>query len=97
MGIFSGIEILFYFLGVITTLLFLALIRLANKYYLQWYSWILAVSGISLSVFTIAWSVSSTLEGEPQSASMGLLLFGFPVLCIFGIFRRLVKKTGAVD
>ena len=75
MGIFTGIEILFFWLGVITTLLVGGLVWLNQKYTFNWYIWTLSISGAILLVFTIAWSVSSVLEGEPQAANMGLLFF----------------------
>ncbi len=97
MGIFTGIEILFFSLGVITTLLVYGLIRLNRSHNFQWYTWILAVTTIFLIVFTIAWSVSSVLEGEPQAANMGLLVFGVPSLVLFGITKRILWKKVQVD
>ncbi len=93
MGIFTGIEILFFTLGVITTLLIFGLVWLNKKYRFQWYTWILSATGAFLIVFAMAWSVSSILEGETQAANMGLLVFGAPVLILFGITRRLMLKT----
>lgn len=90
MGIFNGIEILFFALGVISTLLILVLIYMNKKYTFKWYSWVLSILGIFLIVFTIGWSVSSILEGETQAANMGLLAFGLPALIILGITRKLV-------
>lgn len=92
MGIFAGIEVLFYFLGVMTLLLIFGLIRLNKKYTFQWFTWVLAITAVFLFVFTIAWSASSILEGEPRAANMGLLVFGAPVLIIFGITKRLLTK-----
>ena len=66
MGIFSGIEILFFVLGVLSTLLVLGLIQLNKKYQFNWYIWLLSATGAFLIVFTTAWSVSSILEGEVQ-------------------------------
>lgn len=92
MGIFTGIEVLFFVLGIITTLLGFGLVQLNKKYQFQWHTWVLSIIGCFLIVFTIAWSVSSVLEGEIQAANMGLLVFGLPVLVIFGITRRFIKK-----
>ncbi len=97
MGIFTGIEILFFALGVIATLLTLGLVWLNKKYRFQWYTWVLSLTGAFLALFTIAWSVSSLLEGETQAANMGLLVFGAPVLITFGITRRLLVKTAKQD
>jgi len=95
MGIFSGIEILFYTLGVMSVLLVFGLIHVKRRYSLDWKTITLAVAGIFLAVFCTGWSVSSVLEGEPQAAVMGLLIFGLPVLVIFGICRRLVAKANS--
>jgi hypothetical protein len=92
MGIFNGIEILFFTLGTVSVLLVLGLIHMRRTYTLDWKAIPLAVAGIFIAVFCAAWSVSSVLEGEPQAAVMGLLIFGLPVLVIFGVFRRLVTK-----
>lgn len=92
MNIFTGIEILFFFLGVMTTLLVLWLIHLHKKHQFNWYLWTLTIIGAFLAVFTVAWSVSSVLEGEPQAANMGILVFGLPVLIIFGVTNRLLIK-----
>ena len=92
MGIFSGIEMLFFVLGVLSTLLVLGLIQLNKKYQFNWQIWLLSATGAFLIVFTIAWSVSSILEGEVQAANMGLLFFGLPALILFGITRKLLNK-----
>jgi len=95
MGIFTGIEMLFFWLGVISTLLTVALIKLNQMYNFKWYIWTLSITGAFLTIFTLAWTVSSILEGEPQAANMGLLVFGVPILLIFGVTRRLLLKKEA--
>jgi multisubunit Na+/H+ antiporter MnhG subunit len=97
MGIFSGIEILFFVLGAMTVLLIFGLIRMKKTYTMDWKAVTLAGIGIFLVVFCTAWSVSSVLEGEPQAASMGLLVFGLPVLVVFGVFRRIIKKVDLAE
>lgn len=92
MGIFTGSEMLFFVLGVLATLFVWGLIRWHNVYNFNWYTTLLAATGIFFAVFTIAWWVSSIQEGEPQSANVGVLVFGLPVLILFGITRRLVTK-----
>ena len=92
MGIFTGIEVLFFWLGVMSTMLVVWLIQLNKKHHFNWYIWTLTIIGAFLAVFTVAWAVSSVLEGEPQAANMGILVFGLPVLIIFGITHRLLKK-----
>ena len=96
MGIFTGIEVLFFWSGVISTLLVLGLVYLSKKYTFNWYSWVLSGLGAFLIIFTLLWSVSSVLEGEPQAANMGLLVFGTPVLILFGITQRLVRKDSGL-
>ncbi len=44
-------------------------------------------------LFTIAWSVSSFIEGEIQAAGAGLLFFGSMTLLLFSITFRVVKKS----
>ena len=92
MGFFTGTEMLFYTLGIITLLLVVGLIELNKKYHFQWYTWILSITGALLTIFSIAWSVSSLLEGETQAANIGLLVFGAPVLIIFGITKRVLNN-----
>ena len=91
MGIFSGIEMLFYALGVLSTLLVIGLVQLNKKYRLQWHVWLTSATGAFLIVFAIAWSVSSVLEGEVQAANMGLLFFGLPALILFGLTKKLLN------
>jgi len=90
MGIFEGIEVLFFSLGVITTLAIVGMIYLSKNYRLNWKMYTVSVIGIFLGIFAIAWSVSSVLEGEPRAASMGMVVFGLPSLACLGLFRRLL-------
>ena len=92
MGIFSGIEILFFILGAMTVLFINGIIYLRNRYPFKWYSTLLATIGAFLIVFTTAWSVSSVLEGETRSAGIGILMFGAMAFICFGITRQLVVK-----
>lgn len=91
MAIFTGIEILFFVLGALSVLLICGLVYLRQKYALDWKGLTLGGLGAFLIVFTVAWSVASVLEGEPQAANMGVLVFGTPVLVIFGLMRRMIK------
>jgi len=90
--IFTGTEILFFTLGVITTLSAIALINWNKNYHFSWKSWALLILGFFLLIFSIAWAVSSVLEGEPRSASMGLVLFGVLGLIILALGRNVVMK-----
>lgn len=92
MGIFSGIEVLFFILGAMTVLFVQAIIYLRKRYPFQWYSTTLAAIGAFLILFTVAWSVSSVLEGETRSAGIGILMFGVMAFICFGVTRQLVVK-----
>ena len=95
MGIFTGTELLFFALGALTVLFTGGLVYMKKKRNLIWQAMGLAGLGACLILFCIAWSVSSVLEGEPQAANMGLLVFGSPVLVIIGILNRMMKKNVA--
>ena len=90
MNIFNGIEILFFCLGVLTTVSVGALVYLHKAYRFDWKSWSLSGMGVFLFIFCVAWSVSSVLEGEPQAAALGLVFFGCPAVISFLLARRLV-------
>jgi len=92
MGIFTGIEMLFFALGALSVLLMGGLVYLQWKYALDWKALTLGSFAVFLVLFCFAWSMASVLEGEPQAANMGLLVFGSPVLVIFGLMRRMVQK-----
>ena len=97
MGIFTGSEMLFFFLGALTTLLVGGLLYLQRIYDVRWFANLMAGTGILLLVFTIAWSVSSVLEGEPQAANMGLMIFGMPSLLLMALSRRFMQRRVAVE
>lgn len=90
--IFTGIEILFFTLGVVTTLSVVGLIMLSKTYKLDWKSWTSLILGILIVLFAAAWSVSSMMEGEPRAASMGMVVFGIPGLIVLLLSRRSVVK-----
>ena len=92
MGIFNGIEILFFILGAMTVLLINGIVFLRRRYPFRWYAALLAGLGSLLLIFTVAWSVSSIIEGETRSAGMGLLVFGVQALICFALTRQLVVK-----
>ena len=90
--IFTGIEILFFMLGVVATLSAVGLIILNKTYPLDWKSWLSLIVGIFLLVFAVAWSLSSVMEGEPRAASMGMVFFGIPGIILLLLGRRFVVK-----
>jgi drug/metabolite transporter (DMT)-like permease len=92
MGILTANQMLFFFLGVLATLFIFALVYLRRTYPFRWHSTILAVLGIMLALFSIAWSISSLLENESRASGMGLLVFGVTSLICLGLARQLVVK-----
>ncbi len=98
MGVFTGIEILFFIMGILATLSVQVRIKLNQKYNIAWHIKAIAGTGAFLLIFTLGWSVSSLLEGEIQAANVGLLMFGLPALILFGVTRKLIttNKTGEV-
>ena len=80
--IFSGIE----------TLIAVGLYTWNKQTGFNWKAWILLILGAFLMVFSIAWSVSSVLEGEPRAASMGLVVFGVPGLILVALGRNVVAR-----
>jgi hypothetical protein len=92
MDIFTGIEVLFFALGALSMLLAGGVVYMKKRFSLPWHGTALAGLGAFLIVFCVAWSASSILEGEPQAANMGVMIFGLPILVIFGTLRRLIKR-----
>lgn len=92
MGIFTGSEILFFMLGALSTLSAGGLTYLNMKFSLGWKILSIGAAGSLLLLFCLAWSFSSILEGEPQAANMGFLIFGIPVLLIFASMQRMIKS-----
>ncbi|TLX77636.1 hypothetical protein E9993_03055 [Labilibacter sediminis] len=91
--IFTGIEILFFVLGVITTLGIATTVYYHRKFKFNAGAWASIGIGLFLFVFTIAWSVSSVLEGEPRASSMGMIIFGIPSIILLVLGRKLALKN----
>ena len=64
-----------------------------NKLKISWLSWLGIVVGLFLSLFSIAWLVTSIREGESRAAGMGLLIFGGLALIILTLTRRKIIKN----
>jgi hypothetical protein len=90
--IFTGIEVMFFTLGVITCLGTGAIIHFNKKYKFKPLVWAMLITGAFLLWFSIAWSWSSFLEGEPRSSSMGLVVFGIPAIIFLLLGRKLALK-----
>jgi len=56
-------------------------------------SWIVLLLTVLQFLFTIAWTVSSMIEGEGQAAGMGLLTFGFITFVLMAFAHRLLTGT----
>jgi len=91
--IFTGIEILFFLLGVLFTVAVYSLVKYNRQYKFKTWTWILLCFGILLFVFGFAWDVSSFLEGVPRAASMGLVFFCLPALILLLLGRRLALRN----
>lgn len=93
MNIFSGTEILFFVLGALSaTAVYWAF---QNRAAFDWSVWAAGILGLLLALFALAWTVTSFIEGESQSAQMGLLLFGLPAVIFFVLANRLYKRKAA--
>jgi len=92
--IFNGDEMLFFALGVISTLVVLGIRTWNKQYQFENKVWPVIIFGFFMLLFCIAWSVSSVLEGEPRAASMGMLVFGLPALMLLALSRRWILKKG---
>lgn len=90
--IFTGIEMLFFMLGVLTTLGVMLLIYYNRKLKFNVSTWVTMGLGLFLLIFCIAWTFSSILEGEPRAASMGMIVFGLPSLILLVLGRKLALK-----
>ncbi|CAM3830944.1 hypothetical protein [Parendozoicomonas haliclonae] len=92
LGIFSGIEVLFFWLGVLCLATFQGLVWLRWKLEASWLSLALVAAGCGTMIFDVAWAVSSVLEKEPQSASMSVLVIFLPGLILAVMGMRLAWK-----
>jgi len=90
--IFTGIEILFFVLGVLTALFVVALVKYNQDLGFRKWSLLTLTLGGFLGIFCLAWSVSSVLEGVPRAASMGLVVFGLPSIILLLLGRRMALK-----
>ena len=86
--------LLWFFLGT-SVVLFIWGFRkwtVKNQIKLSWLSTFGIITAFILGFFTIAWSVSSIIEGEIRAAIMGLLFFGISSLVLFRLtWRKIVK------
>jgi len=64
--------------------------ELHKHFELDWRAWGGLAAGEVMVLFSIAWSVAAVAEGEPQAASMGMMLFGAPGVAILALATRLL-------
>jgi len=70
-------------IGLLAGLSVLGYIWLERRYQLDWRAWTGLLLGESLVLFCVAWGAASAGEGVPQSASMGVIVFGTSAVLIF--------------
>jgi len=90
--LYTSIPILFLIVGIVAGISFTGLVKLSRKYSFKWYSWAMTAAGLSLGLFTVAWSATSVLEKEPQAAGMGLVFFGLPAIALLFLSRRMILR-----
>lgn len=93
LGIFTGIEVLFFCLGVLSTLTIGGLVWLRVNRQVAWHSLAVLCVGIFAAIAGIAWSVSSVLEGEPQAGSMGMMVIFLPGIIIASVGARMARQS----
>ena len=81
--------LMWFSVGLITGLSVFIGVELHKRYDIDWLGWSGLALGISLVLFSIAWSTASVFEGVPRAASMGLLMFGGPGLIALVLTWRL--------
>ena len=86
-------DLTWYLLGGISALLGVWVYKLIRSNSGGFKVLIPVITGGLLLLFTVAWSVSSVFEGEPQSASMGVMIFGIPALLLIVLGWRNIPKT----
>ena len=79
-----------YILGLLTVASVIFILKLSKKYVLNWIAWSGYGLGVSLVLFSIAWSVGAVLEGVPRAGSMGMLLFGLPGIILLTLSLRYI-------
>jgi len=94
--IFTGTELLFFFLGMLTFAGILGIYLLKTRLGAHWQSLALAGTSLFLGIFTLAWSVTSILENEHQAANMGLLFFGLPALLLLAVAWKRHRATQTI-
>lgn len=85
--------ITFYIVGILAAGSAWWLIRLSQRYQINWIPLTGLAIGIAMILFCIAWSVGSALEGVPRAAAMGVVFFGFPGIVLLTLIGRYVTRS----
>ena len=83
-------SVMWFILGALVVLFVVLLSKWVTKDQvgLSWLSWLGIILGGLLFFFSLAWCITSIIEGEHQAAIMGLVFFGVPSLIILGLSSR---------
>ncbi|CAM3420808.1 hypothetical protein [Parendozoicomonas haliclonae] len=92
LAIFTGVEVMFYWLGVLSLACVQGLVWLRWKLQSSWISLVVLAAGMGTMLFAAAWAISSILEKEPQSASMSMMVIMLPGLVLATLGGRLAWK-----
>ena len=92
------LSLMWYVLGLLTGLCVLAVLELNRHFDIDWKGWTGLGTGAFLVLFAIAWFGGALYEGEPQSASMGLIFFaGAGLIALVLTWRFLIEKSGKAE
>jgi hypothetical protein len=87
--------LMWFLLGLIVGLTVYGVSELQKRFLLDWRGWTGLALGELTVLFCIAWSVAALAEGEPQAASMGLMMFGGAGVAILALTWRLLVAPSA--
>lgn len=88
------LSLTWYIVGLLTGLCAFAVVELNRRFAIDWKGWTGLIGGAFLVLFAIAWLGGSLYEGEPQSASMGLIFFGGAgLIALVLTWRFLIEKS----
>ena len=91
-------DFVWYILGLLNGTAAIFMWRFSKQRRLNPLAWSGLVLGTFLILFSIAWSVSSVLEGVPRAASMGLLFFGLSgVVLLTATHKYIDTKLKKID
>lgn len=86
--------LMWFVIGIFTALISVGCYKLW-KSGANWKTFLPGIAGALLFLFGLAWSVSSAIEQEPQSAAMGLVFFSIPGLLLMLLGYRLFPRKKA--